>query len=309
MASTKQTAAALKHLKDLEPGKQLDVDGGSYFSLPEGFDMAKFRRGRQFYCDNFFCVLTAHFFALIIGMVFPDFLTPLVFTKQSHTPALAKNRYFSTVKHIASWHFGNVWKPGSDAQKSILTVRRMHHAVQKDLKKEGLKNYLSQFHMGLVQSAFFGFPVMYPSNFGIRCSDSSLDDYVYFWYGIGHLLGIDPKYNICAEGREQAQAFCQQIQNDIYSRCFRNPSVDYYIMTEALLKGWRRYGSHLLSVPVIRAYFEELTGQKRRSLTFLDLLKYRFWKIAFCALRNLPWLANFLNSLMRKEFGMHHFEE
>ncbi|GFN95770.1 hypothetical protein PoB_002227600 [Plakobranchus ocellatus] len=311
MGSTKteNKPMVLKRLEDLEPGKELDGDNGVDFSIPNDFDMAKFRRGRKFYFDNFFCTLTAHFFVLVIGMVFPDFLTPLVYTKQSHTPALARKRYIATVKHVASWHFGNVWRPGSDAQKSILAVRRMHHVVETNLKKDGLENNLSQYHMGLVQSAFVAFPIMYPSEFGLRCSDSDLDDYVYFWYGIGHLLGIDSKNNLCTEGLTQARAFCKQVQDDIYIECFKKPSDDFFIMTEAVLEGWKDFFKGTLSVNVIRAYFEELAGQKRRRLKFPDNMKFVFWKILFFALRNIPWVAKYFNSLMRKKFRIDYFEE
>jgi hypothetical protein len=57
--------------------------------------------------------------------------------------------------------------------------------------------WVSQYDMSLVQSGFMGLIVMYPEKLGIRCTPSDLSDYCYFWYGLGHLLGINHENNMC----------------------------------------------------------------------------------------------------------------
>ncbi|KAK3732659.1 hypothetical protein RRG08_009340 [Elysia crispata] len=239
----------LKDLKYLEDGIHEDGDSGADLIPPKDFDMAKFDRGRNFFRDNLFSCCVGMFFALILGLCFPDFLETLVFTNKSETPRKAHRRYVSTFKHIASWHYGNVWKKGSEAQKSILIVRKMHKRVRAEMAKDGRGHYLSQYNMVLVQSAFIAFPLMHSQNFGIKASVASLDDYVYFWYGIGHLLGIDPKYNISSHGVAQAKFFCENIRDNVVVPNLKYPGEDFYKMSNALVVGWKGYLHGTLSVP------------------------------------------------------------
>ena len=298
----------LEDLKDLEDGVQVDGDSGADVSPPSGFDEAKFNRGRQFFRDNLFSCCMGMFYALILGLCFPDFLKTLVFTNKSDTPRKAHQRYISTFKHIASWHYGNVWEEGSKAQKSILVVRKMHETVRAQMVKNGLGHYLSQYNMVLVQSAFIAFPVMHGQRFGIKCSASSLDDYVYFWYGIGHLLGIDPKYNICSRGLAQAKHFCKNIQDEIVIPNLENPGEDFYTMSNALIDGWKRILRDTLSVSFIIAFSQKLAKQKSKSLIFVDKIRSVFWNILFYLVRNSTWFKKNLNSGIEKVFGLHFFE-
>lgn len=287
---------------------QVDGDSGADLTPPADFDMAKFDRGRHFFRNNLFSCCIGMFYALIIGLCFPDFLKILVLTNNSETPRKAHQRYVSTFKHIASWHYGNVWKKGSQAQKSILVVRNIHKKVRNELASNGQGHSLSQYNMMLVQSAFIVFPLLYTQQFGIKCSILDLDDYVYFWYGIGHLLGINAEYNICSRGMVQAIYLCKQIQENVIMPNLKNPCEDFYLMSNALVLGWNRYLHGTLSVPFVIAFFQSLTNKKRKNFGLLDKIRSLFWTLLFAAVRNVNYIKKILNAGIEKEFGLRFLE-
>ncbi|RUS90648.1 hypothetical protein EGW08_001548, partial [Elysia chlorotica] len=288
----------------LEDGIAEDGDTGADLIPPRDFDMAKFYRGRQFFRDNLFSCCISMFYALILGLCFPDFLKTLIFTNNSETPRKAHKRYISTFKHIASWHYGDVWKEGSEAQKSILAVRKMHEKIRSEMAKNGCDHYLSQYNMVLVQSAFFAFPLMNTQQFGIQCSNASLDDYVYFWYGIGHLLGIDAKYNVCSRGMAQAKYFCENIRDEVVIPNLKNPSEDFYKMSNAIIVGWNRYLHNTVSVPYVIAFFLKLTNGESKRLGFVDMIRSIFWRLIFAAVRNMLSFKKFFNVAIERQFGL-----
>ena len=79
-------------------------------------------------------------------------------------------------------------------------MRAMHNAYSNKVN-------FSQYDMALVQSGFFGGIILHPDAFGVHCTDADLDDYVHFWRGIGYLLGIDDRFNLCSGGLESTNIF------------------------------------------------------------------------------------------------------
>lgn len=248
------------------------------------------------------------YFSLVVGMSIPELLQVLVFTRESNTPEKALRRYTKTEHDIVLWHYGNVWEEGSEAQKSILNVRKMHKTVREQIQKKNkdLKNckYITQFDMGVVMSGFMGAIIKYPEVAGITCSRHDLDDYVYFWYGIGHLLGIEKKYNICAHGLSQALAFCQEIEQDIFIKNLKNPAPEFIPMAGAVVTAFqrdRRYCS-LLTLPVILALCNEVICGESVKLSFGDTIKFRLWKLLFFIVKNVSWCRKFMNQILVSKY-------
>ncbi|XP_059142155.1 uncharacterized protein LOC131929791 [Physella acuta] len=293
------------YLKRMEIGKQEAGDTHlQSFEPPTEFNMNKFNNGRKFFKEHLFSCCIAMLFSLIIGMSIPDFLEALLFTRESDTPKKALKRYLRTFKHVASWHYDNVWEKNSLAQNSILTVNKIHNKVREDIKSLTLKKPLSQYDMGVVQSGFMGAVIMYSDKAGIKCSESDLDDYVYFWYGIGHLLGIDFKYNICSNGLSQAFNICKEIEHEIINVFLANPKPEYFYLANTTVAAFQG-GSKtltLFTLPVISAMFMTL---KWTDLSFSDKVRYSIWKFIFFAVKHCSFLRRYINNRIEKTFNLH----
>ncbi|CAG5135842.1 unnamed protein product [Candidula unifasciata] len=293
-------------IKDLECGRLLDGDCAAELSPPDEFDMARFHRGRMFFRDHLFSCSIAMYFSLVIGMSVPEFLEALVFTQQSDTPVKAFRRYIKTFHHVALWHYGNIWEKDSKAQKSICDVRQIHKVIREQMQKrfEGreVRKFISQYDMGVVLSGFMGAVIMYPEDAGIRCSLDELDDYVYFWYGVGHLLGIEKKYNICAHGLTQALTFCKSIEQDIVKKNITNPPPEFQHVTENVIKAFQggRGPMSLLTFPVISALsYEYIVGDSGK-LSFPDTVRYLIWKLIFFTVKHVSWFRIYLNQRIER---------
>ncbi|BFZ07190.1 hypothetical protein BsWGS_10229 [Bradybaena similaris] len=294
-------------IKDLECGKLVDGDSAAALSPPDDFDMDKFHRGRRFFRDNLFSCSVAMYFSLIIGMSVPEFLEALVFTEQSDTPAKAFQRFAKTFHHVALWHYGNVWEKDSNAQKSICQVRQMHKMVREQMKKRyegrGTHKFISQYDMGVVQSGFMGAVIMYPEDGGIRCTLDDLDDYVYFWYGVGHLLGIEKKYNICAHGLTQALTFCRSIEQDIVKKYIANPPPEFHHLTENVIQAFQggSWPVTILTFPVVSALSYEYIMGESGKLSLADTVRYLIWKLIFFGIKHISSFRMFMNQRIERK--------
>jgi hypothetical protein len=82
-----------------------------------------------------------------------------------------------------------------------------------------------------------GAVVMYPKHFGISCSKSDLEDYIHFWRGIGYLLGIDDKYNLCQGNYDETYSICKEIETETIIPALDNPPSDFKMMVGAFIAG------------------------------------------------------------------------
>src|SRR6218665_4155899 len=81
--------------------------------------------------------------------------------------------------------------------------------------------------MALVQSSFTALILMYSSNFGIKCTKEELEDYVFFWRGIGYLLGIKDEFNICSGNYDETYRLCKEIEYEIVYRGLLEPPAEF----------------------------------------------------------------------------------
>jgi len=295
-------------LSQLEVGQYRNGDSGMPPEPPEDFDMAKFNRGRWFFRNNIYSCTTAMFFSLIIGMNIPEFLEALIFTDASNTPKKAFKRYLFTYGHVLKWHYGDIWEKGSESQKSILIVRSMHDRVREKMSEhfgERERKFLSQYDMGVVLSGFMGSVIMYPNYVGIHCTKSDLDDYVYFWYGVGHMLGIEKEFNICAHGFEQAFTFCKDIERVVYEN-MKKPPAELSMMSGALLQSISQGRSlTLFTYPAMSALSVDLMEKKRLvALSIPDVIRYNILNFVFFIIRHFSPLRTLLNKGIEKVHGL-----
>ncbi|KAL3874255.1 hypothetical protein ACJMK2_037295 [Sinanodonta woodiana] len=173
-------------------------------------------------------------------------LFSLVVEQHQQSPGcVAYRRYFQTYIHLLRWHYGNVFKPDSVAQKSIQLVRQIHNSVRENIMSDRCDNkiYVSQHDMAVVRGGFFGAIIMYPSRFGIHCSMADLDDYVYFWRWLGYCLGIKHEDNMCLSGYSLAYKL----------PALKDPPKDFPRMSSALAKA----GQSIVSTEAVIAFKTE----------------------------------------------------
>ncbi|XP_054713465.1 uncharacterized protein LOC129222930 [Uloborus diversus] len=70
---------------------------------------------------------------------------------------------------------------------------------------------ISQFDMALTQFAFVGLILSHPEHVGIRCSREDLECLIHFWRGVGYMLGVEDRYNLCNGGLDETVAICKNI--------------------------------------------------------------------------------------------------
>ena len=278
-------------LRDLQEGSMEVGDcGNDSESQPPWMDHDRFARGQKFFRDHTMPILLALYCSLTTGLSVSNLLDPLIFTQQSDTPMKALQRYVHTFLHVALWHTGNVWDSKDRAHKSVQNVRKMHSHVAKKMQgKCAGRLYVSQYDMALVQCGFMGAVSMYPQGFGICCTTENLEDYIFFWRGIGYLLGIKDKYNVCSGDYKQTFTICKEIELKLLLPSLKNPPVEFERMADAYIEGtnMRRRVFRLTKEAVI-AFTLDVMGHPRETLGYGDTLRVWWLKLIVFLIRWCP---------------------
>ena len=296
-------------LAEVQKGATNPGDCGSVpFQSPPWLDKDKFRRGQEFFRNHTAALLLSLHCSLTTGFCIVNLLDPLVFTKKSDTGPKAQKRYFQTALHLLSWVFEEIWdETKSRAFKSIQTVRRMHRFVGNSMNKKFVDNgqlYVSQYDMGLVQCGFMGAIVMYPEGFGVKCTKQDLEDYIHFWRGLGYLLGIDDKYNICAGNYQQTYDICKQIEVEKLLPGLEKPPKNFNMMVDAYIDGTNSMSLlPLHSLEAVKAFTYDGMGLPVPQLNWADTLRVWFYKTQVFMIRWLPGYEWLTNSLLRSFYN------
>ncbi|XP_046327834.2 uncharacterized protein LOC124111956 [Haliotis rufescens] len=294
-------------LEELKEGHaELAAQSGIPPPAPPWLDVEKFNRGRKFFQEYFYSNFLAMFTSLVGGLSVINLLEPLVFTKASDDPKKSWKRYFSTFRHVTCWHYGNVWDNESDAYRSVVDVRKIHNkvATQMNSSQQPERLYFSQYDMALVQCGFMGCIVLYPEYFGVPFHQAQIDDYVYFWKGMGYLLGMSDRYNICNDGYSSAWEKCKAIEQEVLIPALKKPPKDFLRMVEAFIGGanlmWK---FKLLSFESVLAFGLEAMGEPRPKLGLTDTLRLYFQKMMVVLVRHCSFFRRQINRNMEMMMG------
>ena len=302
-----------RRLEDLKQGTG-DFDDGTDEDedMHKHFDRQKFVRGQQFFQNHAVSCLLAMSFSLACGLSVNNLLEVLVATGKSATPKDSLRRYMRTAFHVIKWHYGNIWNRHTLSGKSVRAVRQIHNNVRQFMTEkteqdgnQGKQVWVSQYDMSLVQCGFMGAIIMYPAEFGIRCSKKDLDDYVYFWKWVGHFLGIKDRNNICCGGYDEVYKLCKEIEKNILLPAMKDPPTMFGPMAEAFIKGGRRLSYiGLFSLDEILMLTFDQMGEKRiRSVSIPDRLRIIFFRTFVNLLYYIPGLSWCLSRLCATVFG------
>ncbi len=298
-------------LSDLQDGRDIPGDSGNPTDvMPDWMDMDKFRRGRQFLLDHTSSILLGLHFSLASGLSITTLLTPLVFTGQSSTPQTAADRYSMTGYYLILWYAEDVWDaPNGLAYKAIRKVRSMHSSVARAMNRSEKQKdgplFVSQYDMAVVQAGFMGAALLYTRDLGIRCTRQELEDYAFYWRGIGYLLGIEDRYNMCTDGLDGAYNVCKDIEQELLLPGLRNPPKDFYPMQDAYLRGVDRVmGFRLNTQPAITAMVNRNLGLPLPALSLPDRLRFWLFRLVLAMFWWLPWFEPLFNRLHRRKFNL-----
>ncbi|OWR55022.1 hypothetical protein KGM_207067 [Danaus plexippus plexippus] len=204
--------------------------------LPEWFDEKQFNKARRFYWNNCYMLSSSMLNGLVAVFAIPSILQVLIGTKRSNSPYTAYKRYLSTLLHTLSW-FEHELKPGSRSWRSLFTVRTRHFKASLAAK---LKNQplVSQRDLALTQFGFIGFSMIKSDKFGIRQFETGdWEAYNHFWRTIGHLIGLEDKYNLCRKNVDETRQACQILLDRVYTPCLENVPEYFEHVSRAMLEG------------------------------------------------------------------------
>ena len=294
-------------LEDLKQGASY-YDDGPEDIIPKDFDRQKFDRGRKFFKDHTVSCLLGMMFSLVCGLSVRNLLDVLVATGKSSKPRDSLIRYSRTALHVVRWHYGDIMNSYTSAGKSIRNVRQVHNNARvfmRERTKGNGKNsnrvWISQYDMSLVQCGFMGAIIMYPAEFGIRCSKGDLDDYVYFWRCVGYFLGIKDRNNICYGGYDVACKLCKEIERSVLLPALKEPPAEFFQMANAFFEGSRSLSClGLASVESVLTLTFDQMGEKRPQyikLSLTDKFKMLFLRGLVNSLYYIPGLSLCLSKL------------
>ncbi|GJQ76178.1 hypothetical protein Trydic_g1921 [Trypoxylus dichotomus] len=246
--------------------------------LPAFYNEDKFKRGQKFFHDHIFAMFYAKLLGLISDLAFPDGQAILRFTKQSSEPETAFRRYVSTIFHMCTWYNSDL-KPGSKLWESLVKVRNYHNIASKTCKSKGV-GQITQYQMILAQFGFMGYALSRPKVIGLhKIVDQDLEGFVHLWRVIGHLLGIEERFNICRDSLSETKAICDEITTQVVRPLVLKWDPSFLNMTGALTSGlW-------CMVPIINRnvclqyIYQMVRNEDIDKLDYLEVVKLNYFEI------------------------------
>ncbi|XP_054154306.1 uncharacterized protein LOC128952872 [Oppia nitens] len=243
-------------LETIGPKLPCDSDIPNQLCIPQWLDKDKVTRAQYLAKKYFFGICFAHLSGLVLLVHIKSILVPLLSTGNSRSTAHLFSRYFRTLLHVKSWYDGDIWDINSKSHQSIMQVRKMHSKVSKSLNNcKGVEMYdnksLSQFDMMITQFAFIGFIALYPRQVGFSESAKDLDALMHFWKGIGYLLGIEDKYNLCNGSVDETKELCQLIlEKQLKKSIIETPVKESIDMSRGIVNSIKLYIHHKLNTNI-----------------------------------------------------------
>nr|CAD7601260.1 unnamed protein product [Timema genevievae] len=192
--------------------------------------------GQEFFHQNYYALFVSKLSGLLTILVIPSILRVLVLTKQSGEPLTAFKRYLSTLSHMLDWYEGELMHSDSRASQSLLSVHSRHCAATHKAQKAGL-GPISQLDMSLTQFGFMGYGLLYPRKLGLAGNEDDFEGFIHFWRTIGHVLGIEERFNICRESVLETRILCQRLVDEVFVAGLTAPPPQFAEMARSLLDG------------------------------------------------------------------------
>lgn len=142
--------------------------------------------------------------------------------------------------------------------KSLEAVRKRHIMSSKAAERKHA-GMISQKDMALTQFGFMGYIALRPDILGIQVSRKNFDAFIHFWRVIGHMIGIEERFNLCTDSWVTSKPRMECVLEDIYRPALENTSVNFDKMANALINGLWCFNP-MLNPPSIMYYTRYMTG-------------------------------------------------
>ncbi|KAH7637131.1 hypothetical protein HUG17_7337 [Dermatophagoides farinae] len=227
------------HILENANSVQCDIhhDKNEYLRPPEWFDPDNFRRAQQLFYTYKSTFILSFIYGLALTFYNPAELIPLMSTGKSKSVAHLFQRYLTTIEHIITWFEHYPFDKESKAYRSLLTVRQMHGQVSRKLNKLSSSTepcWMNQHRMHNGQFAFIGLFAIFPKQLGFNLlTQQDVHCVFHFWRTIGHCLGIDDTFNLCAGSNVEIVEMCEQIFREEWLPTLMMKSNDESIIVTA----------------------------------------------------------------------------
>lgn len=91
--------------------------------------------------------------------------------------------------------------------------------------------------MALTQFAFMGFSLARAKQFGIHGTREQFEAFAHFWRVMGYMLGIEERFNICAETLEETLGRINAVTSQIIAPSLNSAGSDFYKYSEVAFQG------------------------------------------------------------------------
>uniref|UniRef100_A0A182PCJ1 ER-bound oxygenase mpaB/mpaB'/Rubber oxygenase catalytic domain-containing protein n=1 Tax=Anopheles epiroticus TaxID=199890 RepID=A0A182PCJ1_9DIPT len=223
------------YLEVLQQGANISVDYGD-IELPEWYDDKKVKRAQDYFKRNFFAMFIGKLCGLLAIITVPSILRVLVHTNQSSEPRTAYRRYVATIMHTLEWYYED-FIPTSRAWKSFAFVRKTHAGVSRQASTVRPGMIISQRDMAITQFGFIGYIIISYRKLGIQYDPKDMEAFVHLWRVIGHLMGIEDRFNACTDRFETTEQRMTVIANEILKPALLNHTAEFVKMGKALIEG------------------------------------------------------------------------
>uniref|UniRef100_A0A182M5B7 ER-bound oxygenase mpaB/mpaB'/Rubber oxygenase catalytic domain-containing protein n=1 Tax=Anopheles culicifacies TaxID=139723 RepID=A0A182M5B7_9DIPT len=219
--------AEAHYLETLAEGANISVEYGN-IELPDW--------AQAFFKRNFLAMFLGKLCGLLAIVTVPSILRVLVHTNQSSEPKTAYRRYVATLLHTLEWYYEDM-TPSSRAWKSITFVRKTHACVSKQAATVRSEMIISQRDMAITQFGFVGYVIISYRKLGVQFDPNDMEALVHLWRVIGHMMGIEERFNACTDRFETTEQRMSLIAKEILKPALLNRTNEFVKMGKALIDG------------------------------------------------------------------------
>lgn len=91
--------------------------------------------------------------------------------------------------------------------------------------------------MAITQFGFMGFVLVRHKKLGVRHNQEDIDAFVHFWRVIGHMLGIEDRYNLCTDSLDGTMSRVEAMMNHVVTPGMIKPPAQFDHMLGAMMEG------------------------------------------------------------------------
>lgn len=159
--------------------------------------------------------------------------------------------------------------------------------------------FLNQMDMSMTQYAFMGLIVAHPDKLGAAsATEEDFEGLIHFWRGLGWLLGIEDKFNLCSGTVQETRELCLEVEKLLGIPGLAGATWNYEHMTSCIMNGLS-YVLHILSYPAMLRYLAYTIDVPIPSvvkhINLWHTCKYWMMRLVFGIISLVPWSLTELN--------------